>query len=1102
MSGQQRTVEELVAELVERMEADPATDLDALLALHPEHGSEIRRRIDILRAAGLLPRAPGNGTRTPDPLGPIRQRLERRGDFPLRYALAGELGRGGMGRILEAREDDLQRTVAMKVFHPRDGNGAPDPALVGRFLHEARITARLDHPGIVPVHELGLDDQGQLYFTMRMVSGEDLRQVYEHVATGHDGWNQPRALGVLLKVCEALGYAHEKHVIHRDLKPANVMVGKHGEVYVMDWGLARVLGQHDPFDLRIRPEVDSDPAETPPGQSGREHASDSPLVTRNGDIVGTPAYMPPEQARGDLAALGPQSDVYAVGAMLYQLLAGTMPFVAHGQRPSPRAILRRVLAGPPVALAELAPKAPPELVAICEKAMARESAQRYANTTELAEDLRAFLELRMVRAYRTGAWVEARKWVQRNTPLALALLGVVLALTVGSIAFKLKADEATRTADFATKESQRADAQATQADQNAQKAREEAARADQNAAEATKSALAAQAETAKAEEARKLAEKRAEETQVVANFQSEMITKISVDEFGHGMVVELERALTEELKRRGIDDAEIEAASTALGTALAPANPTTAASRLLKAQVLDRELETIGKEFSEQPLIKARLLSALGAAAARLGSYEMAEAAQREAVETQRSILGAASAETLQGLGRLGRILRESGRASEAEPLFREALAGCRREFGDDDKRTIQSMTDLTAVLLGRDRRAEAEPLLREAVERSRRVLGDTEPTTLTAISNLAQLLEDRSQLEEAEGLLRESLAGCRKSLGDDHPDTLTSINNLAVLLGERHKFGEVEALYREGLAGSRRRLGDDHIQTLYAMGNLAVHLNRTGKRAEGEQLLKAAVAGCRRTLGESDPSTITFTTNLALLTQSLGRPAEAEHLLREAYAAAHAEHAGDNSSALRTAHALGEFLQAAGRSREAEPFSRESLAACRQRFGEDDRKTLVETNGLAVILQSLDQLPEAETLFRKCLDQFRRVRGNADPDTLKALDNLAKLLQLKGENEEAELLTREGVLLRRQAFGDDNPQTVSAILDLANLLTTSGKLKDAEPLWLEGLERRRQAIGANHPETKKALQAVVGFYYKWHDLEPAAGHDAQAKALESPSPR
>jgi len=199
-------------------------------------------------------------------------------------------------------------------------------------------------------------------------------------------------------------------------------------------------------------------------------------------VVGTPAYMPPEQAAGDIAAMGPQSDVYAVGAMLYHLLAGHMPYVPPGVKASNYAVWRWVTEGPPRPLHEVAPTAPVELAAICENAMARDPQARYEDMTALAGDLEAFVEGRVVSAYESGTWAETRKWVQRNKPLAAALTAAFLAVVVGGVAFALKADEATNAAVLAQKNEQEAKDNLTLA-QRAQAETEEQRRAAEARAE-------------------------------------------------------------------------------------------------------------------------------------------------------------------------------------------------------------------------------------------------------------------------------------------------------------------------------------------------------------------------------------------------------------------------------------------------------------------------------------------------------------------------------------------------------------------------------------------------------------------------------------------
>ncbi|MCC7170015.1 MAG: protein kinase, partial [Planctomycetes bacterium] len=376
--------------------------------------------------------------------------LKARGPSSSRYRLKGEVAQGGMGIILRVWDEDLRRHLAMKVMLDEQEGAA---SRLSRFLEEAQVTGQLDHPGIVPVHELGIDANGRVYFTMKLVKGKTLAQVFEAVKHGDDGWNVTRALSVVLRVCEAMAFAHEKGVIHRDLKPANIMVGRFGETYVMDWGLARVLGKKDTKDIRPRRQDSVSIVHT----SRRESLGgtpNSPLLTMDGDLVGTPVYMPPEQAHGDLERIDARSDVYAVGAILYHLLSGQMPYVEPGTSPAPYTILDRVKAGPPTALHTLVKSAPAELLAICDKAMERDPDRRYASMLDLADDLRAYLERRVVKAYETGAIAEMKKWVHRNKGLAAAAAVALITLAAGATLFVRNTSLKAANAEIANKNEQ------------------------------------------------------------------------------------------------------------------------------------------------------------------------------------------------------------------------------------------------------------------------------------------------------------------------------------------------------------------------------------------------------------------------------------------------------------------------------------------------------------------------------------------------------------------------------------------------------------------------------------------------------------------------
>ncbi|HEX5139292.1 MAG TPA: protein kinase [Planctomycetota bacterium] len=419
------------------------------------------------------------------PSSGVRDRLSHLAARSDRYELRDEIARGGMGVILKVWDKDLRRTLAMKAAF----SGMPDPKdptslpQVTRFLEEAQITGQLDHPGIVPVHELGLDEEGRIFFTMRLVRGQTLDEVIRLARADKEGWNRARALDVMVRVCEAMAYAHSKGVIHRDIKPSNVMVGKFGEVYVMDWGLAKVIGRPDVHGSRLnesvallRTQVRTDRAED------ISRTPNSPYLTLEGTIVGTPPYMPPEQAEGRIDALDPRSDVYSVGALLYTLLTGRMPYVDPNGRAAAADVIVRLLAGPPEQVHTIDRTAPPELVAICEKAMARRREERYENMVGMAEDIRAYVEGRVVRAHRTGAMAEFQKWVVRNKATAAAVAALLLVALGGSIFVawqqRRKVDEVSRAEALEKDARALAELHANEALANAETARVNAKRAE------------------------------------------------------------------------------------------------------------------------------------------------------------------------------------------------------------------------------------------------------------------------------------------------------------------------------------------------------------------------------------------------------------------------------------------------------------------------------------------------------------------------------------------------------------------------------------------------------------------------------------------------
>lgn len=284
-----------------------------------------------------------------------------------RYEDLGRIGRGGMGEVRRVFDRVMGRAVAMKLIHAEIGD---HPVLRARFLAETRLTARLQHPGIVPVYDCGTLPDGSLWFTMKEVRGRTLRSVFAALHAG--GGPSPsalwRAVEMFLRVCEAVAYAHEQGVIHRDLKPDNVMVGEFGEILVMDWGIGKAA------QIADEPSIDAPSSDDPQTQAGQ--------------VLGTLDYMPPEQARGEVDRLGPPSDVYALGAMLYEMLCGAPPYNG-----SPLAVLAQILNDAPMPLWKRCGAAiPADLVALCERAMARDPADRPRTAGVLAGEMRGFLD--------------------------------------------------------------------------------------------------------------------------------------------------------------------------------------------------------------------------------------------------------------------------------------------------------------------------------------------------------------------------------------------------------------------------------------------------------------------------------------------------------------------------------------------------------------------------------------------------------------------------------------------------------------------------------------------------------------------------------------
>ena len=329
------------------------------------------------------------------------------GDPPARYILHEELGAGSIGQIVAAVDEHLGRRVAIKILN---GGSGVTRERIARFLLEAQITAQLEHPAIVPVHEIGRMPGGLPYFAMKLVRGESMEELIARLAQGDaahlERYTLKARLRLFHRLCQGVAYAHAKGVVHRDLKPANILLGVYGEVQIMDWGLAKVdAGRDQALDSVRVIRVDDDIAD-----DGRE-------------IAGTPAYMSPEQAAGRAASANPPADVYALGLILAELVC--LERVAQDQGPPERG---RDRFSRPVELAALNPaiRVDAEVAAVVRRCTDPDPARRYPDASALALDVRDCMEGRIPRAMPTGAGRRFVKWLTRHPIWCGALLGAGL----------------------------------------------------------------------------------------------------------------------------------------------------------------------------------------------------------------------------------------------------------------------------------------------------------------------------------------------------------------------------------------------------------------------------------------------------------------------------------------------------------------------------------------------------------------------------------------------------------------------------------------------------------------------------------------------------
>ncbi|TWT84710.1 Serine/threonine-protein kinase PrkC [Planctomycetes bacterium CA13] len=340
-------------------------------------------------------------------------------DSDVRYQIVRKLGQGGLGRVWLARDLSLNRYVALKeISHPSKATDA----IVDRFKYEAEITGRLEHPGIVPVYHLGKDESGRDFYTMRFLGKKTLQ---DSIAEYHERWDEGdhdpmllrHLLNAFVNICHAMGHAHSRKVIHRDLKPENIVIDNFGQVIVIDWGLAKVLD------------------DTAVESLGDAMASGDGNRTGEGQVLGTPLYMSPEQAAGRLDEVDSRTDIYGLGSILFAIITGYAPHEqtqksAVDSGVGARGMISVIAGGNTPSARDIHPAADPILEAICAKAMARRRYARYQQAPELAEEVQRWMAGESVTAYQETAFQRGRRWISRHQGLTQALVAMIMIVLV------------------------------------------------------------------------------------------------------------------------------------------------------------------------------------------------------------------------------------------------------------------------------------------------------------------------------------------------------------------------------------------------------------------------------------------------------------------------------------------------------------------------------------------------------------------------------------------------------------------------------------------------------------------------------------------------
>lgn len=956
------------------------------------------------------------------------------------YTLRTPLGKGGFGEVWRAERRNPNMTAAVKLIRP----DRADADSLARFSAECQALALLDHPGIARIHDAGVTADGSPYLAMEYIHGVPLAEFCDREKLPIDA-----RLALLADIADAVHHAHTQGIIHRDLKPDNILVSIHEggdpSARIVDFGIAKAVNKN----VRL---------------------TDMTITHDLNTMIGTPSYMSPEQLESTQAGVDTRTDIFALGVICYELLAGVLPLSERDDATGLEGMLRLIRAERPEPVVRYSqlPKSDREAAAyrrgeltpeqlekvlrtrvrhIPMKAMRPERNKRFSSAAAMAQDIRHHLADEDFAEAAAESRVDRLARSVRRNKAGYSAAAAVLVLLVGGIV----------STSIGLRMAREAEAEAVE---------------EANRANLAEQRSAQEAERARLAEAQ--ASQRADELMQVAEFQRSLLAGIEPALMGSRLREDFALELEESWRRAGLDETERQRLRSSFEELSERINPTNLAIQALDRNIFDQTLNAIDDRFASQPVLRAQLLSSTALTMRQVGLLDRAFVAQSRAVKVYEDTLGPNDTMTIEARILLARIVSDTGDAPRAEQLLTEVIESCGtdQEFLELELLARAARADVL-VELGRPDEAEREAVA--VLERRTETLGPDDPQTLQSLGSVGFILVAQGRLREAEPYYRDAFEARARVLGADHPDTVTAENNLAYLLQQLGDTAGAEPLMRSVLERRRSTLGDEHPSTLTAKTNLAGLLRATGRAAEATPLYEQALKGRRRVLGADHPETIAALNNMGvLLHRSLGRAEMAEPYLREAYEQRRRFLGEEHPQTLTSQVNLGVLLMETQRLEEAAQFLSSAAEIYRRTLGDTHPNTLAAMLNLAGAQRAAGDLSGAERTLRQSLDSARASLGRIHPTTLRSVHDLADILARQRQFEEAERLFDEAYQGRIEAHGPGDPQTLASLKALGDVRIARGNLIGAEEAYAQLLSEHLREDSATRSDAVGASSALA----------------------------